>query len=191
MMSAAARTAVLVAALLGAAPAPVVHAQGRPAGDGRIWIELGLGSSRQAGRCQNCIPDASIGGPSLSAAGGVTLGRGFGVALLGREFQELTFDGASFKSSYVVALAQYAPDRVPLLSVNGGAGWARHSSVSADGSGAVLYAGTALRLPPRSRFAVVVTADVVQSIHGSPSPHLRLLSVGLAIGAATSPLHRP
>jgi hypothetical protein len=191
-MSSVVRVAVLVAAMLGVRTGAVVQAQGRPVGDGRIWFELGLAASQQAGRCVTCTPSA-IGGASVSAAGGVTLSRGFGVAVLGRAFQQFSFE-SSLSSRYFMALAQYAPARVPVLTLNAGAGWARHSGddVSRDpsnGSGAALYAGTALRLPARSTYAITLTADILQSIEGSPSPHPRLFSVGLAIGAATSPLH--
>jgi len=185
-MSRVARLALVAAALHGTGTG-AAEAQGRPAGDGRIWVELGLAASQQEGRCVTCTPSA-IGGASVSAAGGVTLRRGFGVAVLGRAFQQFSFE-SSLNSRYLVAIAQYAPSRAPLLSLNAGAGWARHAGeIVGDprsGSGAVLYAGSALRIPAHSSFAVVVTADVLQSIEGSPSPHPRLFSVGLAIGAAT------
>lgn len=190
-MSRVARVTIVVASLA-AGTGQALRAQGRPSGEGRIWVELGLAASQQAGRCVTCTPSA-IGGPSISAAGGVTLRRGFGAAVLGRAFQQFSFE-SSLNSRYFVALAQYAPARVPLLTLNAGAGWARHSGdfVSgepSDGSGAVLYAGTALRLPPRSTYAITVTADILQSIEGSPSPHPRLFSVGLAIAAANPSPH--
>ena len=168
--------AIVLASVLGAGTG-TVHAQGRPSGDGRIWLELGLAASRL---------EPNIGGPSLTVAGGVTLHRGVGVAVLGRAFDDFSFESSQLHSRYVVALAQYAPPRVSLLSLNAGAGWARHSSSIAsnpsNGSGAVLYVGSALRLPARSAVALTVVADVLQPIDDSPS---RLFSVGLAIGAAT------
>ena len=193
-MNSVARVTLVVASLLFAGTGVGAEAQGRPSGDGRIWVELGLAASQQAERCVTCTPSA-IGGASVSVAGGVTLRRGFGVGVLGRAFQQLGFEGPWFNSRYYVALAQYAPTPAPLLSLNAGAGWARHSAERPDdpgnGSGAVLYAGTSLRLPARSTYAITVTADILQSFEGSPSPHPRLFSVGLAIGAAGSSLHRP
>ena len=187
--------AAVAGSVLVAGTGAALHAQGRPAGDGRIWVELGVAAGQQAGRCVTCIPNATIGGASLSAAGGVTLRRGFGVAVLGRAFNQVSFESPFYKSRYVVALAQYAPPLVPLLSLNAGGGWVRHTGdIAADpsnGSGAALYAGSAVRLPARSSVAVTVVADVLQTIGGSLVSHPRLLSVGLSIGAATAPRHRP
>lgn len=179
----------LVLALSLAAWPAVGHAQGRPAGNApRLWLEAGLSAAAQANRCVTCTP-TTVGGGSATVAAGVTLPQGFGVGLLARAFNELGFE-ASLQSRYVVVLAQYTPPVVSLLTLNVGGGQGRHSSnepgpASNDGAGTVFYAGTALRLPPRSGLAVSLTADVVQSIDGTPRSRPRLLSVGIALGAAT------
>jgi hypothetical protein len=49
----------------------------------------------------------------------------------------------------------------------------------------VLFVGAALRLPPRSAVALSVTADVIQSLGEVRGVQPRLLSIGLALGAAT------
>lgn len=168
----------------------VAHAQARPSGSApRLWLELGVSAAAQAHRCVTCSP-STVGGGSATAAAGITLPNGFGVGLLRRAFNELGFE-ASLTSRYVIAFAQYAPPAVSFLTLNVGGGQGRHASnseiVASDGSGTVVYAGTAFRVPPRSGLAVSLTADVVQSIDGTPRSHPRLLSIGLSLGAATPP----
>lgn len=170
---------------------PVIgHAQGRPSGDSpRVWLELGVSAAAQEHRCTTCIGSATIGGGSATAAAGVTLPNGFGVGLLGRAFNQFSYE-YSLQSRYVIALAQYTPPAVSVLTLNVGGGQGRHSSndpivSSSDGTGTVLYAGTALRLPPRGGLAVSLTADVLQSIEGTPRSHPRLMSIGISLGAAT------
>jgi hypothetical protein len=96
---------------------------------------------------------------------------------------------SSLQSRYVIALAQYAPPAVSLLTLNVGLGHGRHFSGAVGseipGAGTVFYAGTALRVPPRERLAMSLTADVVQAIDGTPRTHPRLLSIGVSLGAAT------
>ena len=167
-----------------------VHAQGRPLGNSpRLWLELGVSAAAQAHRCATCIGSATIGGGSATAAAGVTLPKGFGVGILGRAFNQFSFE-SSLQSRYVIALGQYMPPAVSSLTLNLGGGQGRHSSdqpdvASNDGSGTVFYAGAALRVPPRSGLAVILTADVVQAIDGTPRTHPRLLSIGISLGAAT------
>ena len=172
-----------------ACPMTITFAQARPAGDHRLWVEIGVAAARQMRRCLSCNESASVGGASVTAAAGSTLLQGFGVALLGRAFQELGLD-SWLKSRYVVSLCQYTPRAMSLMTINAGAGWGRHSaepsSAGSSGAGAIIYAGTALRVPPRGTFALSVTADVIQSISGTPDSHPRLLSIGVAIGAATA-----
>ena len=180
---------LLVIIRLTTSPA-VGHAQGRPSGNSpRLWLEVGLSAAAQAGRCESCIGSATIGGGNATAAAGITLPNGFGVGLLGRAFNQFSFE-SSLRSRYVIALAQYAPAAVSFLTLNVGGGQGRHFSndptvASSDGSGTVLYAGTALRLPPRGGLAVSLTADVLQSIEGTPRSHPRLMSIGISLGAAT------
>jgi hypothetical protein len=180
------RSAIL-ALCLAALTALDAHAQGRPAGAGRGWIELGITASRQTGRCIGCTGSSAVGGPSVSAAAGITLPHCLGVALLARNFVVFSFDFAQ-SSQYVVALAQYTPPSAGMLTLNAGVGRGRHSEDqgTSNGVGAVLHAGAAVRIVPRSMFALSLTADVVQSVGGSPSSHPRLISVGLGIGGATS-----
>ena len=170
-------------------PATISYAQGRPTGDRRIWAEIGIAAAQQMRRCLSCNESATVGGASATAAAGATLRHGFGVALLGRAFQQFGFE-SWLKSRYIVALGQYTPSVMSLLTVNAGAGWGRHSaepsSVKSTGSGAIIYAGTAFRIPPRGTFALSLTADVMQSISGTPDSHARLLSIGVAVSAATA-----
>lgn len=183
------RVVLLIVTMQFVALPKFVHAQGRPSGDApRLWLELGLSAAGQSHRCVTCDGSATAGGLSATAAAGVTLPQGFGVGLLGRAFSQFSIE-SSRQSRYVVALAQYAPPALSLLTLNMGGGWGRHTSDSditpSDGSGAVFYAGAALRLPPRSGLAVTLTADLLQSIDGTPASHPRLLSAGISLGAAT------
>jgi len=76
------------------------------------------------------------------------------------------------------------------VTLNGGAGWGRHAGdttpFTSDGSGAIIFAGAALRLPARAPLALSVSADLMQSISGGPVPHPRLLSIGIAAVVATT-----
>jgi len=172
-----------------AAWSEVGHAQGRPSGNSsRLWLELGVSGAAQARRCENCVGSTTIGGGSATAAAGVTLPEGFGVGLLGRAFMQFDFE-SSLQSRYVIALAQYAPPAVSLLTLNVGLGHGRHFSGTIGseipGAGTVFYAGTALRVPPRERLAMSLTVDVMQSIDGTPRSHPRLLSIGVSFCVAT------
>jgi hypothetical protein len=184
-----ARLPYVVPAIWLAAWPAVGRAQGRPSGNApRLWLELGVAAAAQAHRCVTCTP-STIGGGSAIAAAGVTLPQGFGVGVMGRSFSEFGFE-THLQSRYVVALAQYTPPRISLLTLNVGGGEGRHSSddvqsAASNGSGTVLYTGAALRLPPRTGIALSLTVDLMQSIDGTPRSHPRLLSFGLAVGAAT------
>ena len=183
-----------LAALFVACPGSCAQAQGRPTGDGRIWGEIGISAARQTHRCVTCSDDAAIGGASLTGSAGVTLTHGLGVGLLARSFHQFDFE-SWLNSRYVVALAQYTPRRLTPLTLDAGGGWGRYSGEGADaannGTGAVVYASVALRMPPGGALALCVTADVIQSVSGAPSTHPRLLSVGIAIGAASAPVGAP
>jgi hypothetical protein len=184
------RVAVLLLAIQMVAWPGVGHAQGRPSGNSpRLWLEVGVSAGAQARRCVTCGGGtATVGGGSATAAAGVTLPRGFGIGLLGRAFNQFDFE-SSLQSRYVSVFAQYAPPAVSVLTLNVGGGRGRYSSepdaASNDGGGTIIYAGAALRVPPRGGLAVSLTADVMQSMDGAPRSRPRLLSVGISLGAAT------
>lgn len=180
---------LLVAAALLAAITPVARAQSRPTGEHRVYMEAGLGGARQTSGCGRCTPPRAIGGPVLTGAVGLTLPHGFGVALLGRAFQQLDFE-ESQGSRYVVALGQYTPPRVSPLTLSLGAGWGRHRGEPLDyannDQGAVVVAGVALRVPARSRVALSVTADAIQSVGGATTYRPRLISGGLSLSIVSA-----
>ena len=183
----------LVQAICLAARPGDAHAQGRPSGNApRLWMEVGVAAASQAHRCLTCGESATVGGGSATLAGGVTLPRSFGVGLLARAFNQFDLESSSLQSRYVVAFGQYTPPVVSFLTLNVGGGQGRHSSGASPptsvGSGTVLYAGVALRLPPRSKIALSLTGDMLQSIDGTPRTHPRLMGIGIALGAATRSL---
>jgi len=49
------------------------------------------------------------------------------------------------------------------------------------------HVGRGAAVPPRAALAMSLTADVVQSIDGTPRSHPRLRSIGISLGAATPP----
>ena len=173
--------------LLAGVPA-FAHAQSHPVGAHRVWAELGIGGASQTVRCGGCSSVFSNGGPIVSGAIGLTLPHGLGIALAGRAFQVFSFD-VSQGSKYVIALGQYTPRNLAPLTFNAGMGWANHHgdqvSYTKDADDAVVAGGVALRLPARSRFALAVTADAVQSFGGTSSQP-RLVSVGLALSLASA-----
>src|SRR3954471_18738765 len=82
-------------------------AQAPPEGAHRFWIELGLGASRQDPHCAGCEQPTTIGGPTATFAVGLTLTKRLGLALVGREFSEFSFEN-SHSATHYLALAQFA-----------------------------------------------------------------------------------
>ena len=178
---------VMAAACVGALSS-VADAQSHPAGARRVWAEVGIGGGQQSARCPGCTRATPLGGAMVTGAIGLTLPHGFGAALEARAFHVLSFE-MSRSSRYVAALGQFTPQKFAPLTVNVGAGWARHrdADVPTNGdAGAVLAAGVALRLPPHSQFGLAITTDVMQSIGGATTTRPRLLSVGLALSLASA-----
>ena len=145
------------------AQAPPVDAQ-------RFWIELGLGVSRQDPHCDGCFVKGRIGGPAASLSAGLTITPSFGIALLGRQFTEFSFD-YSHDANYVIALAQYTPAAIRPLVVNVGGGWGHQHGddppYGDNGSGAVVAAGVALRVPSHSTFGLTLNLDVLKTVSGT------------------------
>ena len=96
---------VALPALIFAAPVGWAHsvaAQARPEGPLRPWIQLGLGGSQQYPHCARCEQPMMIGGPTATLAVGLTLTPRLGIAVLGREFSEFSFD-FSHSATYYLA----------------------------------------------------------------------------------------
>ena len=147
------RIRLLCAVALSCIAAGSAHAQARPGGNGRAWMEAGLGASGLRGRCPGCVGGEGGGGFSASLSGGYTIPYGLGLAVVGRGFAAFDLAGDSRRSSYLVALAQYSPPAASLLTLNAGAGWTRFqpdATFTPRSEGAVLAGGLALRLPRRS-----------------------------------------
>ena len=180
---------LLVFSVLVATLSPTARAQSRPTGAGRVWAELGIGAARQSLRCSDCVLIDPIGGPVATGAMGLTLARGFGVAVLGREFQEFDFENSQ-GSRYLIVLGQYTPSRITPLTLSAGAGWGHHHGeppeYAINDGGAVISSGLAVRLPARSRVALSITSDVIQSIGGATHARPRLISMGLALSIASA-----
>lgn len=169
----------------------VGHAQARPDVPGRIWGEFGIAAARHDGLCGTCAQSRSLGGPAVTASAGLTLDRGLGIAIAARGFQSFRFEYPR-TSKYAFALTQYTLPWSSAVTVNAGAGYGRHSgdgsrTLDAGGTisraGPVVLLGVAARVLPRSHFAFVLTADVVQSIGGSYRP--RLLTIGIALNVSS------
>jgi hypothetical protein len=145
-------------------------AQAKPAGAERVWLELGLGGSRQDPACDGCAQRSKMGGPSASLAGGITITPRFGVAAQLREFAEFSFD-YSHSATYIVGLAQYSRAGTDWLTVNAGLGYGAQSGdeppYGDNGGGAVVVAGIAMRLPSASTFALTLNVDWMKSITGN------------------------
>jgi hypothetical protein len=143
-----------------------------------------------------------VGGPAASLSAGLTITPEFGVAILGRQFSEFSFD-YSHDANYVIALAQYTPGGLRPLAFNAGFGWGNQHGddppYGDNGSGAVLAGGVALRLPSHSMFALSINADFVKSVSGTvqtvsgqgSSYHPMLFTIGLGLNIATASAKRP
>jgi hypothetical protein len=184
----AARTLLTIATIHVSAVGSPALAQAQPAGDGRTWTEIGLFAAQQINRCIACKGAQAAGGPALTLSLGHTLENGFGVALTGLAFQQFSFE-TSFRSEYIALLGQYTPPRLPVLTVAAGTGWAKHNSDTSSGQGGgdgnILAGSLGVRMPATSTLAISLGAYVLQSIAGTPSPYLRLVSVGISVGVAS------
>lgn len=174
-----------------------IAAQARPEGPLRPWIELGLGGSGQDPHCADCAQSTKIGGPSATAAIGLTLTRRLGFAVVGRAFSEFSFEN-SHSATYYLALAQFSP--APPLTLNAGLGTSAqhgdHAPYGDNGAGAAVAAGFALRLPARSTFGLTLDVDWIKTVSGTlgtasgiPGSSYRptLFTVGLGINLAGDP----
>ena len=185
----------MVAAAVGWAHS--VAAQARPEGPSRPWIELGLGASRQEPHCADCAQRTTIGGPTATAAIGVTVTGQLGFAVVARAFSEFSFDN-SHSATYYLALAQYSP--AAPLTLNAGLGRsAQHGddpTYGDSGTGAAVAAGFALRLPPHTSFGLALDVDWIKTVSGTrrtasglPGSSYRpmLFTIGLGINIAGDP----
>jgi hypothetical protein len=179
--------------------ASTLAAQAQPAGPQHLWVELGLGVSRQDPNCDGCVQQTRMGGPSASLSVGLTITPRFGVALLGRAFSEFSFD-YSHSASYFVGLAQWSP--APGVTLNGGLGQgAQHGDHPPDGdngNGSVVAGGIAFRLPSKTAFGLTLNFDGIKSLSGtlrtasgqpgsSYRPLLLTIGLGLNIAATIAP----
>jgi hypothetical protein len=189
------RTLVILICAL--APLRILSAQALPLGAHRPWIELGLGSSREAANCASCYQQ-KVGGPAASLSFGETITPRFGLAVLLRTFTEFDFEN-THDANYVVALAQYSP--APALTLNGGLGFGSQFGddppYSDRGTGAVIGGGIALRLPPTSTVGLTLNADWLKTVSGtarsrsdqagtSYRPLLFTIGLGLNLAASAS-----
>lgn len=183
-----------MALLLLAAPQLLATAQAMPAGALRPWIEIGLGGTSEHQSCSGCST-AKFGGPTATAAAGLTITPRLGIGLRCRAMDVVSFD-YSQGSSAVFALAQYRPDPTfPNLTLNLGLGGSRDygddSSPYAKGSGALVTAGVAVRYPSSSLFGFTLAADWSEGVGSrddrsgrlrSYRPSTFTLGIGLNLG---------
>lgn len=175
-----------------------IAAQARPEGQLRPWIELGLGGARQDPHCANCAQRTTMGGPTATAAIGLTVTRHLGFAVVGRAFSEFSFDN-SHSATYYLALAQYSP--APPLTLNAGLGTsAQHgddTSYGDNGTGAAVAAGVALRLPAHTTFGLALDVDWIKTVSGTrrtasglqgSSYRPMLFTIGLGLSIAGDPI---
>jgi hypothetical protein len=168
------RVVLFLLALTGsAAIARRTGAQAPADGAQRLWLELGLGGSRQDPNCAACAQRSTIGGPSVSIAAGLTITPRFGVGVLARQFAEFSFD-YSHSATYYLGLAQFTPGTRRVIVFNAGLGVGQQHGDQApygdNGSGTVAAAGIALRVPPGSIFGLTLTADLIKSMTGTVTP---------------------
>ena len=164
-------------------------AQARPAGASRVWAELGIEANVQTQNCGSCVRHGNSAGPAFSWAVGSTLPSGFGIAIAGRNFQEFSFEHAQH-SRFVLLLGQYAPSAFRNLTVNVGAGQAKHDSDPGDTyrnyfNGAVVSGGVALRMPARSRPAFTVNANILKRVGGATDFRPTTFSFGIGFNLST------
>ena len=178
-----------------------VAAQAQPEGAKRVWIELGLGASRQDPYCAGCVQQSRMGGPAVTGAIGLTLTNHFGLALAAREFSEFSFE-QSHSATYFLALAQYT--LAPPLRLNVGLGTSSqhgdHAPYGDNGTGSAVTGGFALRLPTNSTFGLTLEVDWIKTVSGTlrtasglPGSSYRpmLFTIGVGINLADDPTGPP
>jgi hypothetical protein len=179
------------------------QAQAPADGGQRIWFELGLGGSRQDPNCTACAQQSAVGGISATIAAGLTITPRFGIAVLGRKFDEFSFE-TSHDATYVIGLAQLAPAPQRFIVFNLGIGSGiQHGDnppYGDNGRGTVVAGGLALRVPSSSTFGLTLTADLIKSmtgalrtVSGRPSSSYRpvLLTIGLGLNISGETSRRP
>lgn len=143
-------------------------AQTRPAGPLRVWADVGVEANVQTQGCRSCLRNGNAAGPAISWALGTSLPAHFGIAIAGRNFQEFNFEHTQH-SRYLLVLGQYAPSLRENLTLNIGAGRAKHDADHGDAyrnsaNGAVVSGGAALRFPASGRAAFTVNGNILKSV---------------------------
>jgi hypothetical protein len=132
----------------------------------------------------------------------MTLTRRVGLAVVGREFSEFSFEN-SHSATYFLALAQYS--LAPPLTLNAGLGSSAqhgdHAPYGDNGAGAAIAAGLSLRFPTQSTFGLALNVDWIQTVSGTlrtasevpgSSYRPRLFTIGLGVNLAGDALqHSP
>lgn len=164
-------------------------AQARPHGAGRVWFEIGAELNAQSHNCTTCDRTGNTAGPAVTGGLGVALPASWGIGLVVRKYQEFNYEHAQ-GSSYVLAVGQYSIPKSPRVTVNLGAGYARHNgdfhTHDNSGSGAAVSLGTALRLPASGKVAFAINASVVKTIGGESDFKPTTFAFGLGLNFATA-----
>ena len=134
-----------------------------------------------------------MGGPTASAAVGMTFTPRFGVAVLVRRFDEFSFE-ESHSAQYAVGYGQYLLNSGDLIGItlNAGLGYGAQKGDAPpygdNATGAVLAGGLGFRLPSSTTFGFTVNFDIMKSVSGhvatttGPGSSYRPLLFTIALG---------
>ncbi len=165
-----------------------LRAQAVPEKESRTYASVSVAWDVQPLNCTTCQTSARAAGPAVEALIGVRLGRGLGLGIAGRAFQQLSYE-YNQSSKYVLLVGQYRRPAWKNLTLNAGAGHARHEAERSTAAarysedGIAVYGGISLRVPSRSRIGLVTNLGVIQTVSGSRAfrPWTVTFGVGLSV----------
>ncbi len=147
-----------------------LSSQELPQRQGRMFVDVQFGGELQARNCSQCPSSQYAGGPAIQAVVGAALGRGLGVGIAARAFQQFSYEYDQ-SSLYWLLIARYTLPKWNNLSLNAGVGHARHEADTTPGAryseaGAAVSGGVTLRLPAYSRVGLTTNLGVIKTVGG-------------------------
>ncbi len=163
-----------------------LRAQSATAEEGRAFASVGVAWDVQPANCTGCPSNARAAGPAVEAVVGVKLGQGLAIGIAGRMFQQFSFE-YNQSSKYVLLIGQYSLPALQSLTLNAGAGHARHEAERSTAAarysenGIAVSGGVSLRIPARSRIGLTTNLGLIKTVSGPRAfrPWTATFGVGL------------
>jgi hypothetical protein len=154
-----------------------------------VWFEIGAELNAQSHNCASCVRTANTAGPALVGGLGVALPASFGFGVVARRYREFNYEHAE-SSSYVLVIGQYSIPKSKSVTINVGAGHARHDgdphTQDNRGSGAAVSLGTSLRVPANGKLALAINASMLKTVGGNSDFKPTTFAFGMGLNLATA-----